>query len=130
MTALCLKRCRSILIVLLCVGGLCIAARCSAAARQPSAIVSRKAMEVLRAECFACHNEEKKKGRLVLTSREALMKGNDEGVVVVAGKPDGFLGVIPFTTSQILARVCRSCGNIELFARNSQDILAVESDNE
>src|SRR5881396_849929 len=92
-SAPCLKRCWSSLAVLLCVGGLCIAARCIAAAprveaRQPSGIVSRKAMEVLKAECFACHNEEKKKGRLVLTSREALLKGNDDGVVVVPGKPD------------------------------------------
>src|SRR2546428_2621137 len=90
----CLKRCGSILVVLFCVGGCCLAPWCIAAApraeaRQPSGIVvSRKAMEVLKAECFACHNEEKKKGRLVLTSREALLKGNDEGVVVVPGKPD------------------------------------------
>src|SRR5436190_3963026 len=78
----------------LCVGGYGPAGRCLAAAarteaRQSSGIVvSRKAMEVLKAECFACHNEEKKKGRLILTSREALLKGNDEGVVVVPGRPD------------------------------------------
>jgi len=45
-------------------------------------------LTTLKAECFACHNEEKKKGGLVLTSREALLKGNDEGAVVVSGKPD------------------------------------------
>src|SRR6266516_1532223 len=85
----CLKRCWSILVVLLSVGGWCIGAAPRAEARQPSGMpVSRKAMEVLKAECFACHNEEKKKGRLVLTSREALLKGNDDGVVVVPGKPD------------------------------------------
>ncbi|PYM10745.1 MAG: hypothetical protein DME18_15695, partial [Verrucomicrobia bacterium] len=38
--------------------------------------------------CLACHNEEKKKGGLVLTSRELLLKGNGDGVVVVPGKPD------------------------------------------
>lgn len=63
-------------------------------------------------------------------AKGTLRAGNQEANIVVAGKPDGFLGVIPFTTSQIAARVCRNCGNIELFARNSQDILAVESDNE
>src|SRR6266516_2984377 len=85
----CLKRCWSILVVLLSVGGWCIGAAPRAEARQTAGTaVSRKAMELLKAECFACHNEEKKKGRLVLTSREALLKGNDEGVVVVPGKPD------------------------------------------
>jgi len=49
---------------------------------------ARKAMEILKAECFACHNEEKKKGGLVLTSRELLLKGNPDGAVVVSGKPD------------------------------------------
>jgi len=94
MSALYMKRWWSILLLLFCFGtddatarGLAASPR--AEARQPAAIaVSRKAMEVLKTECFACHNEEKKKGRLVLTSREALMKGNDEGVVVVPGKPD------------------------------------------
>src|ERR1043165_6972829 len=89
-----MKRWWSILVVVLSVGACCFAARCLAAVPRPEAhpssgkMASRKAMEILRAECFACHNEEKKKGRLVLTSREALLKGNDEGVVVVPGKPD------------------------------------------
>ena len=45
-------------------------------------------MEVLKAECFGCHNEEKKKGGLILTSRELLLKGNKDGPVVTSGKPD------------------------------------------
>src|SRR5207302_3776265 len=49
---------------------------------------SRKAMELLKAECFGCHNEEKKKGGLILTSRELLLKGNKDGPVVRSGKPD------------------------------------------
>ncbi len=43
---------------------------------------------MLKAECFGCHNAEKKKGGLVLTSRESLLKGGDEGPVVAPGKPD------------------------------------------
>jgi mono/diheme cytochrome c family protein len=46
------------------------------------------AMRLLKAECFSCHNQEKKKGGLVLTSRERLLEGGDSGVVVVPRKPD------------------------------------------
>src|SRR5688572_15588356 len=49
------------------------------------------AMRLLKAECFSCHSQEKKKGGLVLTSRDRLLEGGDTGVVVVPGKPDGSL---------------------------------------
>lgn len=49
---------------------------------------AREALRLLRAECFACHNEEKRKAGLVLTSREAVLRGNEDGVVVVVGRPD------------------------------------------
>src|SRR5262245_18402001 len=89
-----MKRRWSILVALFCVAGYCPADRCLASTartgpRRPAdTSVLRKAMELLKAECFACHNEERKKGGLILTSREALLKGNEEGVVVVPGKPD------------------------------------------
>jgi len=47
------------------------------------------AMEVLRTQCLSCHNEEKQKGGLSLASREALLRGGDEGAVVVEGDPEG-----------------------------------------
>lgn len=64
------------------------------------------------------------------TAKATLKAGNNEAQVVIAGKPDGFLGVVPYTTSQVSARVCTSCGYIELYARNLQDILRVETDSE
>lgn len=48
--------------------------------------VTREAMRVLKAECFSCHNDKKKKGGLVLTSREALLKGSDSGPVLEPGR--------------------------------------------
>ena len=54
----------------------------------PSAETARAAMRLLKTECLACHNQEKKKGGLVLASREALLKGGDDGAVVVPGKPE------------------------------------------
>src|SRR4029453_19137135 len=50
--------------------------------------ITRDAMGLLQANCFSCHNPEKHRGGLDLTSREALMEGGDEGKVVVPGKPD------------------------------------------
>src|SRR6188768_2838562 len=51
---------------------------------EPGAL-TRDAMQLLKAECFSCHNEKKQKGGLVLTSREALLKGSDSGSVVAPG---------------------------------------------
>lgn len=51
--------------------------------------------------------------------------GNQEAQIVIAGKPDGFLGVIPYTTAQVSARVCTACGHIDLYARNAQDLLSL-----
>lgn len=54
----------------------------------PADAVSGEAMRVLRAQCFACHNDDKHRGGLVLTSPEGLAKGGDEGPAVVAGDPE------------------------------------------
>lgn len=52
---------------------------------------TRNAMHLLKKECFSCHNQNKQKGGLVMTSREALLKGSDSGEVVAEGNPDGSL---------------------------------------
>lgn len=44
------------------------------------------AMTILRAHCFSCHNVEKKRGQLDLTSREAALKGGENGPVLKPGK--------------------------------------------
>lgn len=46
------------------------------------------AMHILKANCFSCHNDQKKKGGLIMTSREALFKGGENGVALVAGSPE------------------------------------------
>ncbi len=46
------------------------------------------ALRILKAECFSCHGEEKKKGGLALTSRESALKGGDDGPVVILGSPE------------------------------------------
>ncbi len=46
----------------------------------------QKALSILQENCLACHNAEKHKGGLVLTSRELAMKGGEDGPVIAAGK--------------------------------------------
>jgi WD40 repeat protein len=50
--------------------------------------ISVEAMRLLKKNCVSCHNDEKKKGDLTLTSREAMLQGGDSGAAVVSGKPE------------------------------------------
>ena len=63
------------------------------------------------------------------TSKGVLKTGNHEANVVIAGKPDGFLGVIPYTNAQVVARVCNSCGHIALFAKGLESLLRMDADD-
>ncbi|MDP6354418.1 MAG: c-type cytochrome domain-containing protein, partial [Planctomycetota bacterium] len=45
-----------------------------------------EAMSLLKTNCLSCHNPEKKKGKLDLTTREALLLGGENGKVAVPGK--------------------------------------------
>ena len=44
------------------------------------------AMQLLRNNCISCHNAEKHKSGLLLTSRDAALKGGEEGPALVPGK--------------------------------------------
>jgi WD40 repeat protein len=46
-------------------------------------------LPILRNECTSCHNPDKKKGGLDLSSYQAILSGSDSGPVVNAGDPDG-----------------------------------------
>ncbi len=46
------------------------------------------AMKILKAQCLSCHSDEKRKGGLLMTSREGLLKGGDSGPALVEGKPE------------------------------------------
>jgi mono/diheme cytochrome c family protein len=47
-----------------------------------------KIAPVLEAKCVSCHRGEKKKGGFDLTTREAMLKGGEDDVGLVPGKPD------------------------------------------
>jgi Planctomycete cytochrome C/Anaphase-promoting complex subunit 4 WD40 domain len=44
---------------------------------------------VIEANCARCHNTDKKKADLDLTSYQSLLKGSGSGVIVLSGNPDG-----------------------------------------
>jgi WD40 repeat protein/mono/diheme cytochrome c family protein len=48
---------------------------------------TERAMRLLHANCLSCHNADKQKGGLQLTSRAAALKGSDNGPALVPGKP-------------------------------------------
>lgn len=52
------------------------------------AVSAKEPLAILKTECFRCHTEDKRKGGLVMTSREALLKGGDTDAGFVEGKPD------------------------------------------
>ena len=56
-----------------------------------------------------------------------LKNGNQSATVVIAGEPDGFLGVVPYSTAPVDARVCRTCGHVALFARSLEALLQMDA---
>ncbi|TDU64529.1 WD domain G-beta repeat uncharacterized protein [Prosthecobacter fusiformis] len=49
------------------------------------------AMRVLRDECLGCHKPGKAKGGLLLTTREKMVLGGDNGTAIIAGQPEDSL---------------------------------------
>lgn len=43
---------------------------------------------ILAHNCFQCHNENKRKGELVLDNKRGVFKGGESGLIIVAGRPE------------------------------------------
>ena len=73
-------------------GGACVAgvllASLAAARAQEKVTYNDHVLPLIEQHCANCHNPDKKKGDLVLTSYNALLKGGGSGVIVAAGSPD------------------------------------------
>ena len=63
-------------------------ARVGAVTPQEVEFFEKSVRPVLADHCYKCHGAEKQKAALRLDSREAVMKGTEDGPVVVVGKPD------------------------------------------
>lgn len=79
-----------VLVATLGFAGVALAAPLSVEVPQRSAPVDfeRELLPILRANCLACHNSQKAEAKLVLESPQAILRGSEEGAVVVAGKGD------------------------------------------
>src|SRR5262245_50408065 len=51
------------------------------------AFFTQKVQPVLETHCVSCHNPEKTKGKLLMSTVEGMTKGGENGPVIVAGKP-------------------------------------------
>src|SRR5438132_3928153 len=56
--------------------------------RRQAEFFEAKIRPLLAENCFQCHGDKKQKGGLRLDSRAALLKGGDDGPVVIPGQPD------------------------------------------
>ena len=65
------------------VAGLLAAPTASAAAKPDFA---KDILPILEKNCFECHGPEKQKGKLRMDSREAMLKGGENGPAIVVGK--------------------------------------------
>src|SRR5262245_16690444 len=61
------------------------------AARAQFDFFEQRVRPVLATKCFSCHGPKKQEGGLRLDSRMAVIKGSENGPVVVPGKPDASL---------------------------------------
>jgi len=68
-----------------CLLGLLLA---NAAQAQEKVTYNDQVLPLIEQHCANCHNPDKKKGDLVLTSYNALLKGGGSGAIVAAGSPD------------------------------------------
>lgn len=55
---------------------------------QEAAMYSDIVQPILSAKCYSCHGPSKQKGKLRLDNPESIMKGGEEGKVVIPGKSD------------------------------------------
>lgn len=69
------------------------------AADEPAVSYVNEVHPILAEHCYQCHNGDKRKGGLLLSTREALMQGSESGPVVVAGKADESLLMELITTA-------------------------------
>ena len=55
---------------------------------QEAEFFEKKVRPVLAEQCYKCHGEEKQKAALRVDSRAAILKGTEDGPVIVEGKPE------------------------------------------
>jgi mono/diheme cytochrome c family protein len=64
-----------------------------AAVENQAAVFSKQVLPLLKTRCITCHGPEKQEGGLRLDSRDAAIKGGDQGAAIVAGDAESSLFV-------------------------------------
>jgi hypothetical protein len=82
----------------LSMAGLMIAAITPAVEKQAEVDYLDDVHPILAEHCYKCHSGEKRKGGLLMSTRESLLKGSENGPVVVEGKADKSLLIELITT--------------------------------
>jgi mono/diheme cytochrome c family protein len=65
-----------------------VAALAPAVAAAPVGVDFSHVQAILETKCLECHNPNKVKGKLLMDTAEALLKGGESGPAMIAGKPD------------------------------------------
>ena len=76
--------------------------------RRPFEFFEKHVRPVLVSKCQSCHGPKRQQGGLRLDSRAALLKGSDNGAVVVPGQPD----------KSLLVRAIRYDGDVQMPPKN------------
>src|ERR1051325_6201241 len=66
----------------------CMVSAAAVCAQDGNALFRDAIQPVLAKSCLPCHNQKVKQAGLDLSSREAALKGSENGPVIVAGKPE------------------------------------------
>ena len=83
-----MKSCSAVIYILIIAGTLRFSGAANAA---PKINYQDHALPIFRNSCLGCHNPDKKKGGLDLTSWQGAMNGGSDGAVINPGDPDGSL---------------------------------------
>ena len=74
---------------------------------------------LLESKCLECHNPDKVKGDLLMTSLEAMLKGGEDGPALVAGQPD---------KSEIIKRILLPKGHDDVMPPKGEPLSAQQID--
>jgi len=88
----------------------------SQAARASEELFSKTVAPIFERRCLGCHSESKRKGKLSMASRAALLKGGRKGPAIVAGNPGA---------SRLLALVTAKDGKASM-PKNREPLSAAE----
>jgi len=87
--------------------------------QQPSVVNFAQVQAILESKCLECHNPDKVKGKLLMDTAAALLKGGESGPALIAGKPE---------ESEIIKRLTLPADHDDIMPPKGGPLAAVEID--